>query len=133
MLKAIVASVALFATLAAGAYPSAPYTLVKDYQAGTSAFWSNFNFYTGADPKGGFVQYGLAYSVDCRFQSPTSGADMYWNWQNVSYIAPDWWNQAPSGRRSLRLEGIAVYTQVLVIADFAHFPVGYTQMVTPLT
>jgi hypothetical protein len=42
-----------------GSYPSATYKLVKDYQAGTSAFWNNFNFFTGADPTNGFVKYVL--------------------------------------------------------------------------
>jgi len=54
----IAASVVLFSTLTAGAtYPSATYTLVKDFAAGTAAFFNSFNFYTGADPKGGFVMY----------------------------------------------------------------------------
>jgi hypothetical protein len=32
------------------------YNLVKDFQAGTTNFFSNFNFFTGADPTHGFVQ-----------------------------------------------------------------------------
>jgi hypothetical protein len=32
------------------------YNLLKDFQAGTSNFFNNFNFYTGADPTHGFVQ-----------------------------------------------------------------------------
>jgi hypothetical protein len=39
------------------AYSPTTYTLVKDYQAGTSAFFNNFQFFTGADPTHGFVQY----------------------------------------------------------------------------
>lgn len=47
----------LLAKLAAAAtYDAQYYTLIKDYGAGTSSFWSNFNFYTGPDPKGGFVE-----------------------------------------------------------------------------
>jgi hypothetical protein len=38
------------------AYAPATYTLVKDYQAGSNAFFDNFNFFTGADPTHGFVQ-----------------------------------------------------------------------------
>jgi hypothetical protein len=37
-------------------YPTANYNLVKDYGAGTSAFFTNFNFFTGADPTNGFVK-----------------------------------------------------------------------------
>jgi len=48
---------ALFAKLVAGdTYDPQYYNLVKDYQAGTPNFFNNFNFYSGADPKGGFVQ-----------------------------------------------------------------------------
>jgi hypothetical protein len=38
-------------------YQSTSYYLVEDYQAGTSNFFNNFNFYTGADPSDGFVEY----------------------------------------------------------------------------
>jgi len=38
-------------------YPPATYNLVHDYQAGTSSFWSNWNFFTGPDPTDGFVKY----------------------------------------------------------------------------
>jgi len=38
------------------AYSPATYQLVKDFQAGTSSFFSNFNFFTGSDPTHGFVQ-----------------------------------------------------------------------------
>jgi hypothetical protein len=120
----IAASVGLFSTLAAGAtYPAETYTLVKDFTAGTAAFFNNFNFYTGADPKGGFVQYGSRIpTLICRFQSASSG--LYWNYGGVSYISADFWDQAPSGRPSLRLEGKDTFTQVLVLADFAHLPGG---------
>jgi hypothetical protein len=45
----------LFNTLFAS-YPASTYTLVKDFQAGTSSFFNNFNFYSGADPTNGFVK-----------------------------------------------------------------------------
>lgn len=50
---------------------------------------------------------------------------MYWNWNNASFFGADWWDSAPSGRPSLRLEGIDTYTEVLIIADFAHLPGTY--------
>jgi len=37
-------------------YTSTTYYLLKDFQAGTTNFWKNFNFFTGADPTHGFVQ-----------------------------------------------------------------------------
>lgn len=47
----------LFLDLAiAASYPTATYKLIKDYGAGTSSFFNNFNFYTGADPTNGDVK-----------------------------------------------------------------------------
>ena len=47
----------LFLDLAtAASYPTATYKLVKDYGAGTSSFFNNFNFFTGADPTHGNVK-----------------------------------------------------------------------------
>jgi hypothetical protein len=40
----------------AASYPTATYKLVKDYGAGTSSFYNNFNFFTGADPTNGYVK-----------------------------------------------------------------------------
>ena len=40
----------------AESYPPQNYKLVKDYGAGTAAFFNNFNFYTGADPTDGDVK-----------------------------------------------------------------------------
>ena len=37
-------------------YPAQSYKLVKDYKAGTSSFFNNFNFYTGSDPTHGNVE-----------------------------------------------------------------------------
>src|SRR5271170_5515962 len=42
-------------------YPAATYNLVHDYQAGTSSFWNNWNYFTGADPTDGFVKYVSPY------------------------------------------------------------------------
>ena len=42
-------------------YPAATYNLVHDYQAGTSSFWNNWNYFTGADPTDGFVKYVSLY------------------------------------------------------------------------
>jgi hypothetical protein len=42
--------------VAGESYPTATYTLLKDFQAGSSNFFNNFNFYTGADPTNGFVE-----------------------------------------------------------------------------
>jgi hypothetical protein len=42
-------------------YPAATYNLVHDYEAGTSSFWSNWNYFTGPDPTDGFVKYGSLY------------------------------------------------------------------------
>lgn len=44
---------------AASYYPPATYNLIHDFQAGTSSFWNNWNFFTGADPTDGFVKYKI--------------------------------------------------------------------------
>ena len=49
--------------LASASYPAATYKLVKDYGAGTSSFFNNFNFFTGADPTNGNVKYLLSLRV----------------------------------------------------------------------
>ena len=41
----------------AESYPTTNYKLVKDFEAGTSNFFNNFNFYTGSDPTNGDVKY----------------------------------------------------------------------------
>lgn len=41
----------------AQSYTSTTYYLQKDFQAGTANFWNNFDWFTGADPTHGFVQY----------------------------------------------------------------------------
>jgi len=41
------------------------------------------------------------------------------------YLAPDSVNVAPGGRKSVRLESIDTFTEVLVIADFSHLPEAY--------
>jgi len=43
----------------------------------------------------------------------------------VAYIAPDSTNVAPGGRRSVRLQSTDSYTEVLILADFAHLPEAY--------
>src|SRR5271170_4178471 len=45
-------------------YPAATYNLVHDYQAGTSSFWNNWNYFTGPDPTDGFVKYASLLSED---------------------------------------------------------------------
>jgi len=53
----------------------------------------------------------------------TSGADLYWNYQNASWISADFWTSpTPNGRPSLRLEGKDTFSEVLIIADFVHAP-----------
>jgi hypothetical protein len=41
------------------AYSQASYHLLKDYQAGTTKFFDNFDFFTGSDPTNGFVKFDI--------------------------------------------------------------------------
>lgn len=97
-------------------YPAQSYSLVKSYCNGGS-FFEEFTFYTGDDPTHGFVQY-----VD---QGTASSSGLISEKNGVVYLAPDSTNVAPSGRKSVRLESVDSFNEVLIIADFSHIPKAY--------
>jgi hypothetical protein len=108
-------------------YPPATYNLVHDYQAGTSKFWSNWNYFTGADPTNGFVKYVSLYLRDAnQFSYETESAankeGIQYNYEGASYFGANYWTQEPNGRDSVRIESKSTYNNVLIIAGFAWVP-----------
>jgi len=79
-------------------------------------FFDQFNFFTAADPTHGFVQY-----VD-RGTAQNQGL-INVNPQGQVYIGVDTQNNAPGGRRSVRLESKnTIHKYQLMILDLAHMP-----------
>lgn len=91
------------------------YTLIDTYSG--SDFFNQFNFFTGADPTDGFVNY-VDYSdaVSYGLIPDTSVA----KWGVDSYTTLD--ASTASGRTSIRMTSTATYTHGLFIADIAHMP-----------
>ncbi|KAL7272357.1 hypothetical protein RUND412_004838 [Rhizina undulata] len=79
-------------------------------------FFSKFNFYTGADPTNGFVQY-----ID---QSSAESQGIIRTDYSSVYIGVDFVNTAPSGRQSVRLESTARFQHGLFLLDVSHMPGG---------
>jgi hypothetical protein len=95
----------------------ASYTLHRSYSG--ASFLSGFKHQgLKGDPTGGFVRYvdrPEALSSNLLRINQTTGA---------VYIGVDYENQAPSGRKSLRVQSREAFTKGLLIADIAHMPVG---------
>lgn len=134
MMRLLILSLSLFQFV--HCYTSTTYYLLKDFQAGTANFFNNFNFFTGADPTHGFVQYPPRFpplsprspfcvrGVDGRYQSyaQASSSGLIWTSSGRSFFGANWWQNAPTGRKSLRLESKSSFTEVLIIADMYHVP-----------
>ncbi|KAL3427938.1 putative endo-1,3(4)-beta-glucanase [Phlyctema vagabunda] len=91
------------------------YTLKNTYDA--SNFFDYFNFFTAADPTGGWVHY-IAEDV-----AKNTGLVRYQNGQ--VYLGVDYQTYNPAGgRNSVRLTSDIAYTKGLFIADIAHMPGG---------
>ncbi|KAI8082170.1 concanavalin A-like lectin/glucanase domain-containing protein [Thamnidium elegans] len=81
-----------------------------------SNFINFFNFYTGADPTHGFVQY-----VD---QSTAAANNLVYMQGEQTIIKTDNTTVTPGGRPSVRLESKSTYNYGLFILDLEHMPVG---------
>ena len=94
----------------------ATYSLSDDYLA--NGFFSNWDFYTGADPTDGYVTY-----VD---QSTAQSSGYIQNLPDGSvYIGVDNTSVATgSGRNSVRISSHYTYTHYLTVIDLAHMPGG---------
>lgn len=92
----------------------AGYALVDDYSGAN--FFNMFDFFTGADPTNGYVNY-----VD----QGTAQSGGLINTNGPAYIGVDYTNVASgSGRSSVRLSSKASYTHMLTVIDLAHMPGG---------
>ncbi|KAI1333359.1 glycoside hydrolase family 16 protein [Xylariaceae sp. FL0255] len=99
--------------LAAGANAQ-PYTIQDTFD--TTNFFDGFEFFTGADPTAGFVNY-----VDATTANATSLAGYT---EGGIYLGVDYTttNPASPGRDSVRVNSINSYTHGLFIVDLAHMP-----------
>ncbi|KAL4784172.1 concanavalin A-like lectin/glucanase domain-containing protein [Aspergillus varians] len=92
---------------------SAAYVLQDDYSP--DVFFDQFEFFTGADPTNGHVDYvdrGTAESTGLI----STGSSVY--------MGVDHTNIASSGRQSVRLSSTQTYHHGLFIIDLAHMPTG---------
>lgn len=91
------------------------YSLEDSY---TSAnFFDSFDFFTGADPTNGFVDYQSA--------SAASASGLAGFSQNGIYLGADHTTANPTaGRASTRVSSKKAYTKMLLVADINHMPVG---------
>lgn len=100
-----------------------PYTLTDDLLS--TNITSNWNFYTGADPTGGFVDYIDEYSPQFEklvapFPAPTSNI----TGRNTTgmNLGVDTLNKTPQGRPSVRAESKKTFPSGLFVADIGHMP-----------
>jgi len=92
---------------------AATYSLVNSYTS--SNFFSDFSFYTGADPTEGFVSY--------QSEAAASAAGLINTDNGQVYLGVDYTTVDPSaGRASVRITSNTAYTHGLFIADIAHMP-----------
>ncbi len=93
----------------------AGYTLEDDYMK--EDFYSNFNFFTGADPTQGFVEFvNEATAKSTGLISANSTGAAQWGVDHT--------NKCPNGRPSIRLESKKTYSSGLIVLDVAHMPFG---------
>ncbi|KAI0136584.1 concanavalin A-like lectin/glucanase domain-containing protein [Xylariales sp. AK1849] len=104
----------LSAVSAFGALAQAAYTIQDTYD--TTSFFDGFEFYSGADPTNGFVQYHNAALAN------SSSLAGYAN--GGIYLGVDSSTENPSapGRGSIRMNSKKTYTKGLFVADIAHMP-----------
>ncbi|RMZ91654.1 hypothetical protein DV736_g1089, partial [Chaetothyriales sp. CBS 134916] len=117
----------LASSVYAAAISQPPTTLYKlDTEYSGSSFFDGFNFFTGADPTHGFVDY-LSYSdaQSAGLISTGSSAIMKVDDTTVYEVPPNESSYAGVsgvGRKSVRIESQKSWTHALIIADFNHLP-----------
>lgn len=98
---------------------SATYTLSQDYSGAN--FFNGFEFFTGADPTDGHVQFvdmGTANSTGIAGIMSGGSAN------SAVYLGVDSTSVAPQGRSAIRVTSSQTFQHALVIADIAHMPGG---------
>ncbi|KAI5255311.1 concanavalin A-like lectin/glucanase [Aureobasidium subglaciale] len=109
-------SLPLGSLLLAGLVSATNYKLVKDFSGNN--FYNQFDFFTGADPTQGFVNYvshdhAVEYGLIWNKSIPTWGVDAY------THLDPSGSN---GGRTSVRMTSKDSFTHGLFIADIQHMP-----------
>ncbi|KAF3058037.1 hypothetical protein GL218_05710 [Daldinia childiae] len=103
------------AVLAANAGATKSYQVSEVYNS--TNFFDKFNFFSGVDPNGGYVQYQTQANAQDLGLVKTQDGEVYVGVDHAgSYQA------AGAGRKSVRLESKNVYTKGLIIAEFTHLP-----------
>ncbi|KAK7745382.1 hypothetical protein SLS53_002878 [Cytospora paraplurivora] len=104
------------ALLTAGQLAAAAiYTLQDNYDK--TNFFDEFEFFSEADPTNGFVQYQDATSA--------SSLGLAGYNEDAIYLGADHTTKNPAnGRASTRVYSKKTYTQMLLVADVVHMPVG---------
>ncbi|KAL7622982.1 hypothetical protein AAE478_006661 [Parahypoxylon ruwenzoriense] len=113
LLKTVGAAAVAFAAQA-GATKSYKVSEIYD----STNFFDKFDFFTGTDPNGGYVQYQSQTSANNLGLVKYQDGEVYIGVDHTSG------NYDPNGagRKSVRLESKNVYNHGLVIADFSHLP-----------
>ena len=94
-------------------FAASSYRQVDSYHAGN--FFDNFNFFQGADPTHGFVNY--------QSRGDAQNQGLANNFNNQVYLGVDSNTVNPQGgRKSVRITSNKAYTHGLFIADIAHMP-----------
>jgi hypothetical protein len=92
----------------------ASYRLVDNYNSGN--FFSSFNFYSGADPTHGYVNYRSQGDAQNIGLINSNNGQIYMGVDHSTY------NPGSPGRSSVRVSSKKSYTHGLFIADIAHMP-----------
>lgn len=92
----------------------AGYVLEDDYM---TDFYGNFDFFTGADPTDGFVNY--VDEATARQGNLINGSV-----PTKAVFGVDTVNKTPKGRPSVRIESKKSYDSGLIVLDLEHMPFG---------
>ncbi|KAI1808117.1 glycoside hydrolase family 16 protein [Daldinia bambusicola] len=103
------------AVLAARAGATKSYQVTEVYNS--TNFLDKFNFFSGTDPNGGYVQYQDQASAQDLGLIKVQDDEIYLGVDQADGYQPN-----GGGRKSVRLESKKVYDQGLVIAEFSHLP-----------
>ena len=97
----------------------AHYSLSQDYTG--RAFFDGFDFFTDADPTNGHVKF-----IDKNDANTTGIAGLMSGGfaNNAVYLGMDAVQEAPTGRRSIRVQSLKAFNRGLFIADIVHMPGG---------
>jgi len=99
---------------------NAAYAITDTYDY--TNFFSEFSFFSGADPTSGFVAYSEGTAANATLAGYSDNA-VYLGVDSTTVLSP---NPTPGnpGRASVRLSSNKAYTHGLFIADISHMPGG---------